>query len=171
VLDLAGQLEPAKGLVGERSQDRQRYRDGSHRRSVSGRLSALSHTSWHALRVKRYSQPGGMVTVRAPMVRCAMDQYGPRVRSPRSWTPPALRSSATRNRSAGRCKPRPSTPCLQSQIGRYHHLRRYGAALVERAMVLSVVARWIPVGTAVNGTLVARPVRRPGTEWCRWLPP
>jgi hypothetical protein len=32
-------------------------------------------------------------------------------------------------------------------------------AQVEAASVLSVVVRWGPVGTAVNGTLVARPAR------------
>jgi hypothetical protein len=41
--------------------------------------------------------------------------------------------------------------------GRY--LRRQGTALVETASVLSVVVRSGPVGTTVNGTLVARPVR------------
>jgi hypothetical protein len=36
--------------------------------------------------------------------------------------------------------------------------------------VLSVVVRWEPTLTVVNGTLVARPGEvRPGTRWCRWL--
>jgi hypothetical protein len=48
------------------------------------------------------------------------------------------------------------TPCSQSQIGHCRHLRRKGTAQVEAASVLSVVVRWRPVRTAVNGTLVAR---------------
>jgi hypothetical protein len=52
------------------------------------------------------------------------------------------------------------TSCLQSQIGRGRHLRRYEAAQVEAALALSVVVRWGPVLTAVSGTLVARPARQ-----------
>jgi hypothetical protein len=51
----------------------------------------------------------------------------------------------------------PATPCSQSQIGQDCHLRRHGAALVERTMALSVVVRWKPVMTVVSGTLMARP--------------
>jgi hypothetical protein len=51
----------------------------------------------------------------------------------------------------------PTTPCLQSQIGQDHDLPRYGTAQVEAAVVLSVVVRWGPIMTAVNGTVVARP--------------
>jgi hypothetical protein len=88
-----------------------------------------------------------------------------------SRTPPALRSSATRDRSArrarqGRCKPRPSdasldhpTTCSQSQIGQDHYLVWPRTAQVEAASALSVVVRWEPVRTAVTGTLVARPPR------------
>ena len=39
-------------------------------------------------------------------------------------------------------------------------LRRWGQAQVQGALVLSVVVRSGPAETAVNGTLVARPVRR-----------
>jgi hypothetical protein len=51
------------------------------------------------------------------------------------------------------------TTCLQSQIGEDHYLRKQGTAQVEAAVALSVVVRSGPVRTAVNGTLVARPVR------------
>ena len=50
-------------------------------------------------------------------------------------------------------------PCSQSQIGRGRHLRRKRARQVAAAVVLSVVVRWEPTLTVVNGTLVARPVR------------
>src|SRR5215213_10393979 len=53
----------------------------------------------------------------------------------------------------------PTTPCLQSQFGRCCHLREWGPALVEHAAGLSVVVCWGPFRTAVNGTLVARPLR------------
>jgi hypothetical protein len=53
----------------------------------------------------------------------------------------------------------PTTPCLQSQIGPSCHLRRQGTAPVEVAVALSVIFRWRPVRTAVNGTVVARPAR------------
>jgi hypothetical protein len=60
------------------------------------------------------------------------------------------------------------TTCLQSQIGGDHHLRRKRTAQVEATVALSVVVRWGPVRTAVNGTVVARPVgddvRRAGGE-------
>jgi hypothetical protein len=61
----------------------------------------------------------------------------------------------------------PTTPCLQSQIGPVRHLRRWRTAQVEVAVALSMIVRWGPVKTAVNGTVVARPARttlvRPGT--------
>jgi hypothetical protein len=64
------------------------------------------------------------------------------------------------------------TTCSQSQFGRTHHLRRCGAAQVGAASVLSVVVRWGPVRTAVNGTLVARPPRDdPGIRLRRWFHP
>jgi hypothetical protein len=93
----------------------------------------------------------------------------------RSRTPAGLRSSATRDRSAGRarqgrCRPRPTIPCSQSQFGRCGHLRRRGRAPVECAVALSVVVRSEPVRTVVNGRLVARPVRRPSTDRRRWFP-
>jgi hypothetical protein len=53
----------------------------------------------------------------------------------------------------------PATPCSQSQIGQDRYLRRQGTAQVEAVLALSVVVRWGPVRTAVNGTLVARPSR------------
>ena len=53
----------------------------------------------------------------------------------------------------------PSTPCLQSQIGRGSDLRHSLAPQVRTLVALSAVIRWGPVRTAVNGTLVARPVR------------
>jgi hypothetical protein len=51
----------------------------------------------------------------------------------------------------------PTTPCLQSQIGRGRNLDEWCSAQVTVAVVLSVVVRSGPVMTAVNGTLVARP--------------
>jgi hypothetical protein len=54
---------------------------------------------------------------------------------------------------------RRTTPCLQSQIGRSRHLRRERTTQLEAAVVLSVGVRRGPVGTAVNGTVVARPTR------------
>ena len=64
----------------------------------------------------------------------------------------------------------PTTPCLQSQIGRDRHLRRQETAqavgVVVLSVVLSVVVRSGPFRTAVNGTVVARlgedDVARPG---------
>jgi hypothetical protein len=53
----------------------------------------------------------------------------------------------------------PATPCSQSQFGLRCHLRGWRPALVERATALSVVVRWGPFRTSVNGTLVARPLR------------
>jgi hypothetical protein len=52
------------------------------------------------------------------------------------------------------------TPCSQSQIGQDSHLRRHGTAQAKGPSVLSVVVRWGPFGTAVNGTLVARPAEQ-----------
>jgi hypothetical protein len=60
------------------------------------------------------------------------------------------------------------TTCLQSQIGQADYLRRQGNVQVEATEVLSVGVRWGPVRTAVNGTVVARPVSttaiRPGGD-------
>jgi hypothetical protein len=60
----------------------------------------------------------------------------------------------------------PTTPCLQSQIGRDRHLRRQETAQAVGVVVLSVVVRSGPFRTAVNGTVVARlgedDVARPG---------
>jgi hypothetical protein len=50
-----------------------------------------------------------------------------------------------------------TTSCLQSQIGPVRHLQWLGTAQVETVVELSVTVHWRPVGTAVNGTLVARP--------------
>ena len=59
------------------------------------------------------------------------------------------------------------TPCSQSQIGQVRYLRRPGTAQVEAPSWLSVIVRWRPVRTAVNGTVVARRARttfvRPGS--------
>ncbi len=60
------------------------------------------------------------------------------------------------------------TSCLQSQIEQDHYLQRQGTAQVEATEALSVGVRWGPVRTAVNGTVVARPVSttaiRPGGD-------
>jgi hypothetical protein len=60
----------------------------------------------------------------------------------------------------------PATSCLQSRIGPVCHLRRRRTAQVEVAVALSMIVRWGPVKTAVNGTVVARRARttfvRPG---------
>jgi len=53
----------------------------------------------------------------------------------------------------------PTTPCLQSQIGRDRDLPRQGMAQVGAAVALSAAVRWGPVRTGVNGTVVARPAR------------
>ena len=50
-----------------------------------------------------------------------------------------------------------ATSCSQSQIGQDCDLRRKRTVQVGEALTLSVVVRWEPVRTAVNGTLVARP--------------
>jgi hypothetical protein len=59
------------------------------------------------------------------------------------------------------------TPCSQSQIGQDRYLLWQQTAQVEAASGLSVVVRWVPVRTAVTGTLVARPVR---TTWYSLAP-
>jgi hypothetical protein len=57
---------------------------------------------------------------------------------------------------------------LQSQIRPYDDLRRETTPQLETTLALSVVVRWEPVRTAVNGTLVARPVRMTlAAPWCR----
>jgi hypothetical protein len=62
----------------------------------------------------------------------------------------------------------PATPCSQSQIGQDRHLGRRGPVQVEAPVLLSVVVRWRPARTAVNGTLVARLARMMvGTAWRR----
>jgi hypothetical protein len=60
---------------------------------------------------------------------------------------------------SGRPDFEPATPCSQSQIGQHRYLRLERTVQVEEASALSVVVRWIPIKTAVNGTLVARPPR------------
>jgi hypothetical protein len=65
----------------------------------------------------------------------------------------------------------PTTPCLQSQIGRDRHLQRCDAAQVDAASALSVVVRSGPVRTAVNGTPVARPPRMTPESACALLRP
>jgi hypothetical protein len=58
------------------------------------------------------------------------------------------------------------TPCSQSQIEQDCHLARRRTAQVTAVIVLSVGVRSGPVMTAVNGTLVARPVEKDaGTAW------
>jgi hypothetical protein len=49
-----------------------------------------------------------------------------------------------------------ATPCSQSQIEQDRYLRKRLTTQVEAAPALSVVVRWGPVRTAVNGRLVAR---------------
>jgi hypothetical protein len=67
------------------------------------------------------------------------------------------------------------TPCSQSQIGPIGHLRLRETAEVEVAVALSVIVRWEPARTAVNGTVVARSARttfvspgRVGTSSTAW---
>ena len=62
-----------------------------------------------------------------------------------------------------------ATSCSQSQFGRVHHLRRQGTAQVEPTAALSVIVRWEPLVTAVNGRLVARSRGGLGALWRRWL--
>jgi hypothetical protein len=57
------------------------------------------------------------------------------------------------------------TACLQSQIGHCHHLQGQGVAQIVGVVALSVVVLSEPARTALNGTLVARPVRRPWPAW------
>jgi hypothetical protein len=52
-----------------------------------------------------------------------------------------------------------ATPCSQSQIGQVRHLRRSLPSQVELAVAVSVIVRWRPARTAVNGTVVTRPTR------------
>jgi hypothetical protein len=56
------------------------------------------------------------------------------------------------------CVSNADPPCSQSQIGQDRYLPRQGTAQVHGTLALSVVVRCGPVQTAVNGTLVARPV-------------
>jgi hypothetical protein len=53
----------------------------------------------------------------------------------------------------------PTTPCLQSQIGRGRHLTRRRTAQIMAAVALSVSVRLRPLTSVVNGTVVARPER------------
>jgi hypothetical protein len=54
----------------------------------------------------------------------------------------------------------PTTPCLQSQIGRGRQLAGLRTAQVMAAVGLSVGVRWGPLASVcVNGTVVARPAR------------
>ena len=55
----------------------------------------------------------------------------------------------------------PVAPCLQSQIGQDRYQGVRPTVQVTAAVVLSVVVRWEPIGTALSGTLVARPPRSP----------
>jgi hypothetical protein len=50
-------------------------------------------------------------------------------------------------------------PCSQSQIDQDRYLRKRLTTQVEGAIALSVIVRWGPLRTAVNGTPVARPLR------------
>ena len=66
----------------------------------------------------------------------------------------------------------PATSCLQSQIGQNRCLRGHRTAQVEAAVLLSVSDRSAPVETAVNGTLVARPLRTtPSNPSYLWFHP
>jgi hypothetical protein len=56
------------------------------------------------------------------------------------------------------------TSCLQSQIGQAGYLRGQGHVQVKVAVLLSVDVRGGPVMTAVNGTLVARPLIHAGSR-------
>jgi hypothetical protein len=86
------------------------------------------------------------------------------------WTPTAASTKPSEGTSAppltrgfvlvvGTAGFEPATPCSQSQIGRGRHLRRCEATQVVAASALSVVVHSCPVGTVVNGTLVAQPAR------------
>jgi hypothetical protein len=57
--------------------------------------------------------------------------------------------------------------CSQSQFGEDRYLGKGWTAQAMAAVVLSVVVRSVPVMTAVNGTLVARP---PRTTWVPAMP-
>jgi hypothetical protein len=60
----------------------------------------------------------------------------------------------------------PATPCSQSQIGHDCDLRLEKTVQVEEASALSVIVRWEPIKTAVNGTLVARTPRMTPVSGC-----
>jgi hypothetical protein len=64
-----------------------------------------------------------------------------------------------------------ATPCSQSQIGQDCHLRLERTAQVEEASALSVAVRWVPIKTAVNGTLVAWPPRMTRYSVAPMVPP
>jgi hypothetical protein len=81
------------------------------------------------------------------------------------------RTTASAGGLARLMKPRPTDHLLTSQFGRDRHLRMPDGAQVEAAWALSVVVRWGPVRTAVNGTLVARPVRRSWYPVAPLVPP
>ena len=72
--------------------------------------------------------------------------------------------SSTKTRSVSRAEQRPCTldPCLQSQIGQGGHLARRRTAQVMAAVELSVGVRMRPLGSVVNGTVVARPAMSVG---------
>jgi len=53
----------------------------------------------------------------------------------------------------------PATSCLQSQFEQDRYLGRRESAQLMAIVMLSVAVQEGPVMTAVNGTLVARPVR------------
>ena len=65
----------------------------------------------------------------------------------------------------------PATPCSQSQIGQDCDLRLERTVQVEEASALSMVVRWVPIKTAVNGTLVARPPRVTSISVAPLVPP
>jgi hypothetical protein len=52
-----------------------------------------------------------------------------------------------------------ATPCFQSQIGQDRYLAKRLMAQLTPTVALSMTVRWGPLGTAMNGTLVARPQR------------
>ena len=94
-----------------------------------------------------------------------------------SRTPLALRSSATRDRSAGRVRQGDASldkliTCSQSQIGRCCHLRGWRTAQLAAALWLSVVVRSGTVQDCCECHAVARPSKMTlGTRSHRWFHP
>jgi hypothetical protein len=101
--------------------------------------------------------PGGVWARDIPLYRRAVpgQRHGD---SPAScWFKPCARRwpSGARSRQ-DQCQPRPADPLLAKPDRLGSSPRRSRMAQVEAAVGLSVGVRWRPVGTAMNGTVVAR---------------